>query len=52
MLNNQTINNNDITKDIDEIKTVIKDLNEDLFKLFKTEEDEVLHELIKIYKKT
>ena len=45
VLNNQTINNNDITKDIDEIKTVIKDLNERFVQTFKTEEDEVLHEL-------
>ena len=42
VLNNQTIKNNDITKDIDEIKTVIKDLNERFVQTFKTEEDEVI----------
>ncbi|CBH21838.1 flagella-associated protein [Acetoanaerobium sticklandii] len=42
---NKVSSNADITKDIDEIKTVIKDLNERFVQTFKTEEDEVIHEL-------
>ena len=42
---NKISSNNDITKDIDEIKTVIKDLNERFVQTFKTEEDEEINEL-------
>ncbi len=49
-LNNTGANSNsDIIKDIDEIKTVIKGLNERFVQTFKTEEDEVLEELKKRY---
>jgi len=43
--NNKNAKNEDLSKDIDEIKSVIKDLNNRFVETFKNEEDEAINEL-------